>query len=252
MNPHCGTTLFGVVTNDGIVIGADSMIDYDGHANIFRKLQIVRNAVIACEGLGVINERKPGKTVYRADQWMAKIESRLAIEMDAAAIAAYIRKRHPFLRLIRIEQHRQGFEYEQVRKGYLTDFLIASIFQGRVSLLRVRLSVNLKERRLIFTTTTHFNGLAPASSFVYYGAGRLSEINKAFGGQGDAYQDMLVGTNGNFGRLVKGEKVSLDELRDIVRCAISLEAKANPETVGPPFVIATLQPSKPVAVASYS
>jgi hypothetical protein len=251
MNAHCGTTLFSGVTNDGIVIGADSMIDYDGHADIFPKLQVVRNAVIACEGLGVIRNPKTGKIVYRVDQWMAKIESGLPVEPDAATIASCIENSHPFIRLFEAES--ESFYYKQYEKGgYLADFLIASICQARMSLFRVRLAIDTEERRLAFTITTHFDGLSPQSSFAAYGAGRTGEINKAFGGNCDAYQDMLVGTNGYFGRLIKGEKVTLDELRDIVRCAIFLEAKANPETVGPPFVIATLQPSKPVAVASYS
>src|ERR1700680_821412 len=138
MNPHCGTTLFSVVTNDGIVIGADSMVDYDGHTETFRKLQVFRNTVIACEGLGVINQTETGKTLYRVDQWMAKIESCLPAELDAAALASHVRKRHPFIQLYRIEQQRQGLDYYQSTKGYLTDFLIASISRARMSLLRVR------------------------------------------------------------------------------------------------------------------
>ena len=252
MNMHCGTTLFSIVTNDGIVIGADSMIDYDGQTGKFRKLQVIRNAVIACEGIGVINKKETGKTVYRVDQWMAKIESNLPVELNAATIANHIQKRHPFIRLFRHKKEREHFYHQQFTKGYLTDFLIGSISQAQMSLLQVRLSVNVEERRLISTITTHLDGLAPPGSFVRYGAGRMAEINNAFGGNGDAYQNMLVGTNGNFKRLIEGEKVTLDELCNIVRCAISLEAKANPEMVGPPFVIATLQPSKPVAVASYN
>jgi hypothetical protein len=87
---------------------------------------------------------------------------------------------------------------------------------------------------------------------LHYEIGRVAEIEKAFSGDGDHYQDMLIRTNGSFARLLGREKVSLNELRNIVRSSIALEAKANPETVGPPFVVATLQPGNPVVVMSYS
>ena len=79
----------------------------------------------------------------------------------------------------------------------------------------------------------------------------MGEIEQAFSGNGDAYQNMLVGTNGGFQRLINHDEVGFDELSDIVRCAISLEAKANPKFVGPPFDVATLQPGKLVEVVSY-
>jgi len=105
--------------------------------------------------------------------------------------------------------------------------------------------------KIVFETTVHFDGPPPVDSFLHHEVGRVAEIKKAFSGDGDAYQDMLIRTNGGFARLLRREEVSLDELRNIARSAIALEAKTNPETVGPPFIIATLQPGNPVVVMSY-
>ena len=55
MKTNCGTTIFSLVTKYGIAIGADSMARHrDGHEEIFDKLHVVRESVIACEGLGIL------------------------------------------------------------------------------------------------------------------------------------------------------------------------------------------------------
>ena len=98
---------------------------------------------------------------------MAKIESRLPVELDAATIANHIEKRHPFIRLFRHEKEREHFYYRQCTKGDLANFLIASIYPARMLLLRVRLAIDTEERRLAFTITTHFDGLSPQSPTIH-------------------------------------------------------------------------------------
>jgi hypothetical protein len=262
MTTNVGTTVFSIVTKDAITIGADSMASHhDGHVEAFSKLKVIRNTVIACEGLGVIYKPETtGEVLYRADQWMTEIESSLAAQKINAGIVAHaIQESHPFINLVRIKEILRLFYNRQIDsgKGYLADFFVASASSDGMQLLRVRAKITISmiidgEWRIVFDKTTYFDGHSSVDPFVRYGTGKMAEIDKAFSRNGDAYQDMLIRTNGSFGRLLNGNEVGLDELRDVVRCAISLEAKANPKQVGPPFVVATLQAGKPVSVTSYS
>jgi hypothetical protein len=66
MKTNCGTTLFSIITKDGITIGADSVArHYDGHVETFSKLRVVRGAVIACEGLSMIKPETIAVVVVR-------------------------------------------------------------------------------------------------------------------------------------------------------------------------------------------
>ena len=267
MTVNCGTTIFGISTKNGITIGADSMARHpDGHTEIFRKLHVVRRCVIACEGLGILNvpDKPIGSDIalYRADQWMAQIETdqRIKENADATTIASLIETTHPFIDLIRREEVVREFDKVQrdSQKGYLADFLVASAFPAENLAIRIRIRMapvahsNGPKWKVFFDRTTYPDRVSPVGPYIRYGAGKLVEIDKAFSGDGDRYQDMLALTNGGFARLLNGNELSLDELRNAVRSAISLEAKANPEQVGPPFVVATLQPSEPVSVTSYN
>jgi hypothetical protein len=49
-----------------------------------------------------------------------------------------------------------------------------------------------------------------------------------------------------------GEKLAIDELRDIVIAGLRLEAKAHPQYVGEPFSVATLIPGEHGVVGSYT
>ena len=264
MKTNCGTTVFGVITRDGITLGADSMArHHDGQTESFRKLHVVRGAIIACEGLGILNvadrPELPDCVLYRADQWMAEIESdpRMESNANAQTIVHLIETTHPFIKLIRrdeVVREFYKFQYDS-KKGHLADFLIASASLDELLVIGTRLSMEcvpqlngLVEWKVVFRKTMH----TPVTPFVRYGAGKLAEIDHAFRRNGDSYQDMLASTNGSFADLLDGKEVCLDELREIVRCAISLAAKNNPKQVGPPFVVATLQPGKPVSVTSYS
>jgi hypothetical protein len=267
MTANCGTTIFGITTNDGITIGADSMARHpDGQMEIFRKLHVVGDSVIACEGLGILNlpEKTEGSdsVLYRADQWMAEIEADPRIELNANAmtIVNFIETTHPFIELIRREEIiREFYKFQcDSKKGYLADFLVASAFHEEMLVIRKRIRMTLTshtngpEWNIVFDGTTYPDRDSPINPFIRYGAGKMGQIDKAFSGDGDCYHKMFVLTNGSFSKLRDGGKVSLDELRNTVRSAISLEAKANPKQVGPPFVVATLQPGKPVSVTSYS
>ena len=264
MKINCGTTLFAVITKDGITVGADSMArHHDGETESFCKLHVVRDAIIACEGLGILNvadmPELPDRILYRADQWMAEIQSdpRMESNADARNIVSLIETSHPFIDLIRRDDVLREFYRFQCdsQKGYLAQFLVASASHDELLLIGTRLSMDSVpqpngpvEWRVVFRKTIH----TPVTPFVRYGAGKLAEIDNAFLRNGDCYKDMIASTNGGFADLLDGEEVNLDRLREIVRCAISLAAKHNPKQVGPPFVIATLQPGKPVSVISYS
>ena len=263
MKTNFGTTIFGLITNSAITIDADSMARHnDGHHEIFRKLHMVRRSVIACEGLGILKPFNKPETAelvpYRADQWMAEIESdpRLELKADARAILSFIETSHPFIELIRVEEVLRDFHKFQINsgKGYLAEFLVASAFPDELLVLRtkVRMEARGPEWKIVFDRPANRERQPAVNSFVRHGAGKIAQIDNAFSGKGNRYQDMLVHTNGSFMRLLNGHEVSLDELRDIVRCAIALEAKASPEQVGPPFIVATLQAGKPVSVTSYS
>ena len=250
MKAYCGTTLFSLITQHGIVVGADSLAAArDGHIEYMTKLRAVStNAVIACEGTGRLSKDKGGIASYNAEEWMREVELNLPAEADAQFIANYIEKKHPFLDMFKIEQQAFGLLHNQDRKGYLAEFLVASISGTLFSLITVKVSIDESQWSVVFKPTTHYHGEPPIRSFVRHRAGRAGEIDKALRQEGDAYHYMLSGTRGAFDRLIKGQVVSLDELRDTVRCALKLEAKANPQYVGPPFVIATLQPIKPIEV----
>jgi hypothetical protein len=253
MKAYSGTTLFSIVTTDGIVVGADSLAGgKDGHTETLTKLHAVGRGVIACEGLGALQMSKFGAVDYRADEWMKEVERCLSVEADAHTIARYIATAHPFLEMFKVEKQAYGLIQHNDWKGYLAEFLVASASEHQFSVLAIRASVRHEQWTVEFTTTLHFDGMPPINSFVRHGVGRIAEIDKAFSRNGDAYYDMLTGTDGSFERLIEGQVVSLYDLRDVVRCALRLETKANPQFVGPPFVIATLQPSKLIEIVTYT
>lgn len=253
MKSYCGTTIFCLIAGDCIVIGADSMA---GSKNCpidsMTKLRPIHNCIIACEGLGALYKMETGVIYYRADEWMAKVEQNFQFATDARTIASLIEATHPFVDIFKVERQAYSLYEYQKGKGYLAEFLVVSIVAERFSVVTVRASVDGMNWKIVFKTTVHLDRPSPINSFLHHEVGRIGEIKKAFSGNGDTYEDMLVRTDGSFGRLLGGEKVGLDELRNIARSVIALEAKANPETVGPPFSIATLQHGKPVVVMSYS
>jgi hypothetical protein len=266
MRANFGTTVFSITTKDGITIGADNMArHHDGRVECFRKLHLIHGSVIACEGLGILDMVDKPETTdlvsYRADLWMAGIEAdpRLELNANAERIVSFIETSHPFIELIRCEEVLHEFHKFQVDsgKGYLADFLVASASFGELLVVRTRARMTLvtqldaAEWKIVFDRSIRHDGRPQTNPFVRHGAGKTAQIDSAFSGNGDHYQDMLIRTNGSFMRLLNGSEVSLDELRDIVRCAMSLEAEANPKQVGPPFVVATLQPRKPVSVTTY-
>lgn len=255
MKTNCGTTIFSLVTENGIVIGTDSLAKHDdGHREIFRKLHVVCGSVIACEGLGISKPFKKRETAelvpYRADEWMAEIESdpRLELKADARAILNFIETSHPFIELIRVEEVLRDFYKIQIDsgKGYLAEFLVASAFPNELLVLRtkVRMEACGPEWKIVFDRPANRERQPVVNSFVRHGAGKIAQIDNAFSGKGNRYQDMVTRTNGSFMQLLNGHEVSLDELRNIVRCAIAMEAKANPEQVGHPL---SLQPCKPAS-----
>jgi len=246
-----GTTLFSIIKDDCLVIGADSFAGRkDGKNETMTKLAVVRNAVIACEGMGEFRSNK--KVFYRADKWMTQIEASLPVEINAAILADQIAKTHPFIKLFKSEKTARGLVEFERTKGYLADFLIASASIERLMLIRLRAEISPIQNAVEFNRMTYFDGSAPVSPFVRNGAGRMGEIDQAFTGNGNTYQQMLVCTNGSFKRLIEGNEVTPNELCEIVRCAISLEGKAEHKSVGPPFVVAALQPGKTISVTSYS
>jgi len=251
MKIYSGTTLFSIVTRAGIVVGADSKLAGDRNIDSMTKIQrIGYHAVIACAGFSSLHETKTGQPRCRLDKWMREIAQNLPVETDAHVIARIIETAHPLVDIVEQDGDllwEQLWDFQQPQDHFAT-FMVASVFLNRFSLLTVNLSVNYEERKIVFTPTTHFDGPAPIGAFKHHGVGRIAEIEKAFSRDGDAYQYMVSDTYGSFERLIEGQEVSLDELRDIVCCAISLEAEANPEHVGPPFVTATLQPGKLVEV----
>jgi hypothetical protein len=264
MKMNCGTTIFGLIAKNGITFGADSMArHHDGQTEYFCKLHVVHEAIIASEGLGILNVSDvpglPDRVLYRADQWMAGIEfdPRVKSNANARNIAKFIETSHPFIDLIRRDDVLREFYRFQCdsQKGYLADFLVASASLDELLVIGTRLSMELvsqlngpPEWRVVFRGTTH-TLVAP---FARFGAGKLAEIDDAFRRNGNCYQDMTSRTNGRFTDLLDGKPVSLDELSKIVRSAISLAARNNPNQVGPPFVVATLQLGKSVSLTSYS
>ena len=250
MKAYCGTTILALVTREGIVVGADGLSQgFDGQAISFTKLQAIGNeTIVACEGLGLLQNINTGEITYRVDDWVKKY---LSAEMDAFAITDFIKKNHPFRQLI-LTDTGINLRERQVSRSHLAEFLIASVRGNRVTLLRQRIEMKVKEWKLAFLPTVEFDGIPPADRFKHYTSGRATQINNAFSRDGDAYHDMVVRTAGAFKRLIDGAEVSLDERRAIVRCAILLEAKANPEVVGAPFLIASLEPGKFVTMTSYT
>jgi hypothetical protein len=189
MKTNCGTTIFSIITKHGITIGADSFArHHDGHIEAFSKLRVIRGAVIACEGLGMIKPETTGDVPhYRADQWMAEIESSLPVELNAEIIARAIETTHPFLQLVRVEEMIRLFYDSQFHsgKGYLADFLIASATSDRMLLLRVRAKMVLISQlddpqwRVVFDKTAHLDRHSPIDPFVRHHAGKHAEIDKA-------------------------------------------------------------------------
>lgn len=247
---HYGTTILALLTREGIVIGADSLSHGDyGHTISFAKLQSLGNhTVVACEGLGLLENIHTGDITYRADEWVKK---HLPAELGAFALADLIERIHPFRQLISTDTS-ITLKDRQLERGHLAEFLIASASENWITLLRVRIEMKLKEWKLAFLPTIEFDGIPPTDRFKFHTSGRAAQINHAFSRDGDAYKNMVLWTEGAFQRFIEGAEVSLDERRTIVRCAILLEAKANPEAVGPPFVIATLEPGKFVSMTSYA
>lgn len=245
-----GTTILALIKEDCIVIGADSLASSkDGQNETMTKLMVIGNAVIACEGMGKFWDSDG--VHYRVDEWMAHIKTNVPPDIDAASLSEIVKRTHPFKEMFKSEKKARGLYGFQCTKGYLGDFVIGSASSDRVELIHIRVAVGTFEFSIAFTDISSLNYIPPVRPFVRYGAGRMGEIDKAFGGKGDGYQEMLVRTNGGFQRLIDGQEVALDELRGIVRCAISLESKAEHKSVGPPFIVATLQPSKSIFVTTY-
>jgi hypothetical protein len=71
MKRNIGTTVFGLATKSGIVIGADSAARHpDGHLENFTKLRGVgTRAVIACEGLGKLPDEEGELSTVPINGW---------------------------------------------------------------------------------------------------------------------------------------------------------------------------------------
>jgi hypothetical protein len=192
---------------------------------------------------------------------MVELEASLAAEPDARMIAHSIESGHPFLNLVLDMDNVREFHKSQNDSGktYLADFLIASVSQGEMLITKLRARMEIfsgldipHPYRIVFDKTTYLDGISPINTFIRYGSGKIAEIDDAFSGNGNSRDYMLTRTDVGFKRLIEGDEVRLNELGDIVRCGIALEAKAHPKQVGPPFIVATLQPRKPVSFTSHN
>jgi len=242
-----GTSIYAIITKQGIVIGADSkaaLTNFGTPPDGFLKLvSIHKRVVVACEGMCAF-------TGYCFHEWVTAIESKLSPDLEADALARAIEREisEPFrqaFRKIKGAAH-QMLNYS-ARKGHLASFFIAYGF----TLRQIIVSVDEPKRAITANTEVKSDREPRELTPKGYGAGRFKEIEKAiYERNSDAHKNILALHPVGFKRLLNGQELSQEELGTIMRSLIQIQAKADPEHVGPPFRIATIYPGQTIRVTN--
>ena len=244
-----GTTVYAIVTKQGMVICADGKAitthNFPTPPEGFLKLMpIHKRLVVTCEGMGAFSG-------YCFHHWVQGVESDSPSNLETRALAATILRKipEPFRDSFKKTRFatKQMLDYQE-RKGYIANFFIAH----NLVLHRIIVSVDKPRGTITANTVIECDGESMEAPFKGYGAGRFIEIENALTDRNsNAHKEVSTEIPMIFNRLFIGKKLSQDELCAVARKLITLQAKANPEHVGPPFRIATLYPRHPVTVTDY-